>query len=120
MVILFDQYNLPENVYEVVFATDLQIQVGEMLVNYIKKHGGVINKRQMSAFAKKLHRGDAEYNGEKISYNKRQFYDRILTPMKAMGLVAYDMYERTYSISKKFCAALDSISEKWSKEYDKS
>jgi len=120
MVMLFDQYNLPENIFEVIFATDLQIKVGEMLVKYIKENKGELNKRQMSAFATKLHNGKSKYNGEEISYNKRQFYDRILTPMKAMGIVAYDMYNRKYSLSNKLCNALSQISEMWQEEYDKS
>ena len=65
------------------------------------------------------HEGKATHNGKKISYNKRQFYDRILTPMKAMGLVNYDMYKRTYSISKNFASAIQKIAEMWLEEYDK-
>ncbi len=95
MVILFDIYNLPEDIYEIIFATKQQTIVAKVLVRMIKEAGGEINKTQMSWIATKLHDGDLvteidepTYKGKqvKLSYNKRQFYDRILTPMKAMGL----------------------------------
>jgi hypothetical protein len=120
MVILFDQYNLPESVYEVIFATEQQRIVAELLIKHIKKHKGSVNKAQMSAFATDLHEGKVKHDGKNISYNKRQFYDRILTPMKAMGIVNYDMYKRTYSISKNFASAIQKIAEMWTEEFGKS
>ncbi|HEY9702228.1 MAG TPA: hypothetical protein V6C58_07265 [Allocoleopsis sp.] len=111
MTILFDQFNLPENIYEVIFATEQQVIVAKLLIEEMKQHGGEIGKTEMSVFATALHEGkliDEETNqfGQKkrvtLSYNKRQFYDRILTPMKSMGLIDYDMYKKTYKISDKF------------------
>ncbi len=49
----------------------------------------------------------------KISYNKRQFYDRILTPMKSMGLIDYDLYKKTYKISVKFTNDMMKIGLMW-------
>ena len=49
----------------------------------------------------------------KISYNKRQFYDRILTPMKSMGLIDYDMYKKTYKISDKFNKNMMRVGMMW-------
>ncbi|HYD03681.1 MAG TPA: hypothetical protein VEC16_05275 [Alphaproteobacteria bacterium] len=111
MTILFDQFNLPENIYEVIFATEQQVIVAKLLIEEMKQHGGEIGKTEMSVFATALHEGkliDEETTqfGQKkrvtLSYNKRQFYDRILTPMKSMGLIDYDMYKKTYKISDKF------------------
>ncbi len=119
MVILFDQYNLPENIYEIVFATKQQEIVAQMLVKYIKENKGSLSKSEMSQFATDLHEGKLVWEGNNISYNKRQFYDRILTPLKAMGIVHYDMYNRTYSLSKNFHKALQSIAEIWLEEYAK-
>ena len=39
MVMLFDIYNLPDDIFEVVFATKQQIIVGKLLVNYMKERG---------------------------------------------------------------------------------
>lgn len=128
MVLLFDLFNLPDDVYEVIFATPQQQIVGRELIYFIKTNGGEITKTQMSHFATKLHDGEyetelntKEYKGKKVklSYNKRQFYDRILTPMKSMGLINYDLYKKTYSISSKFRKALMEIGLMWSKEIDK-
>lgn len=119
MVILFDQYNLPDNVYEIVFATEQQKVVAELLIMRMKENKYSFNKSEMSKFATDLHEGKSKFNGQKISYNKRQFYDRILTPMKSMGIVNYDMYKRLYSISKNFASAIEKISDMWLEEYDK-
>ena len=32
MVVLFDQFNLPENVYEIIFATKQQVLVAKLLI----------------------------------------------------------------------------------------
>lgn len=128
MVILFDQFNLPENIYEVVFATEQQAVVGKLLIHELKAHNGEMGKTEMSVFANRLHDGtliETEEKGPmgkigkkrvKISYNKRQFYDRILTPMKAMGLIDYDLYQKKYRISDKFNKALTKIGVMWSQE----
>ncbi len=122
MTILFDQFNLPENIYEVIFATEQQIIVGKLLIEEMKTHGGEIGKTEMSIFATALHEGklvDEETTafGQKkkvtLSYNKRQFYDRILTPMKSMGLIDYDMYKKTYKISDKFNKNMMRIGMLW-------
>lgn len=125
MVILFDQFNLPADIYEVIFATEQQKIVGKLLIKEIKEQGGEMNKTQMSLFATKLHEGNyiAEIDkpgfvGKKVklSYNKRQFYDRILTPMKSMGLVDYDLYKKTYKISDRFNKMMLKIGLMWLKE----
>jgi hypothetical protein len=129
MVILYDQYNLPEDIYEIIFATEQQVIVGKMLIEEMKRNGGEIGKTVMSLFATKLHDGvvvEVTVNNpfpikkkEKISYNKRQFYDRILTPMKSMGLIDYDMYKKTYRISDKFNKNLMRIGLMWMQEMRK-
>ena len=126
MVILFDQFNMPESIFKVIFATEQQEVVGKMLINYIKENGGEIGKTEMSLFATRLHEGNLVETSEqkgpqikkapKISYNKRQFYDRILTPMKSMGLVDYDLYKKTYKISEKFNKLMIKIGLMWLRE----
>lgn len=129
MVLLFDRFNLPDDFYEVVFATDQQIIVAHLLIDMIKEKGGEITKTEMSFFATKLHEGGIitetlqmpRYKGKKvkISYNKRQFYDRILTPMKSMGLIDYDLYKKTYRISDKFNKDMIRIGLMWLQELRK-
>ena len=129
MVILFDRFNLPEDIYEVVFATKQQIIVAKLLIEMMKDNGGEIGKTEMSLFATKLHEGDLitdlieepPYKGKKVkvSYNKRQFYDRILTPMKSMGIIDYDLYKKTYRISDKFNKDLQHIGLMWVREIRK-
>ena len=129
MVILFDRFNLPEDIYEVIFATKQQIIVAKLLMEMIKGNGGEINKTEMSLFATKLHEGnyvttlidEPPYKGKKvkISYNKRQFYDRILTPMKSMGLINYDLYKKTYKISDNFNKEMIRIGVLWMQEMRK-
>ena len=57
MVILFDQYNTPDNIYEIIFATEQQVVVARMLIDEMKKAGGEIGKTEMSIFATALHDG---------------------------------------------------------------
>ena len=49
MVILFDQYNLPENIYEIIFATKQQVIVAKMLIEEMKNKEGEIGKTEMSS-----------------------------------------------------------------------
>ena len=129
MVILFDRFNLPEDIYEVVFATKQQIIVAKLLIEMMKDNGSEIGKTEMSLFATKLHEGslitdlidEPPYKGKKVkvSYNKRQFYDRILTPMKSMGLIDYDLYKKTYRISDKLNKDLQHIGLLWIREMRK-
>ena len=129
MVMLFDRFNLPEDIYEVVFATKQQVIVAKLLIEMIKDNGGEIGKTEMSLFATKLHDGnlitdlidEPPYKGKKVkvSYNKRQFYDRILTPMKSMGLIDYDLYKKTYKLSDKFNKDLQHIGLQWVREMRK-
>ncbi|HJN57330.1 MAG: hypothetical protein QF436_00790 [Candidatus Woesearchaeota archaeon] len=129
MVILFDRFNLPEDIYEILFATKQQIIVAKLLIEMIKENNGEINKTEMSVFATKLHEGnlitelidEPQYKGKKVklSYNKRQFYDRILTPMKSMGLIDYDLYKKTYKISDKFNKEMIRIGLLWLQEMRK-
>ena len=128
MVILFDLFNMPEDVYEVIFATKQQVIVGKLLINHLKENGSEIGKTEMSLFATKLHEGNLvtevdvpEYKGKKVkvSYNKRQFYDRILTPMKSMGLIDYDLYKKTYRLSDKFNKEMIRVGLMWLQELRK-
>ena len=128
LVILVDQYNIPDDIFEIIFATSQQKIVGKVLVNCFKENNGELNKSEMSLFATKLHEGnimtyidDEPYTGRpvKISYNKRQFYDRILTPMRSMGLVDYDLYKRTYKLSENFNKLMMKIGMMWIKDMKK-
>lgn len=126
MVMLFDIYNLPDDIYEIVFSTKSQTVVAKMLIDLMKEENGEITKSEMSLFANKLHEGTLiepvqstvklPMKEMSISYNKRQFYDRILTPMKSMGMIDYDMYKKTYKISDKFNKAMIKIGLLWLQE----
>ena len=128
MVILYDRFNLPEDVFEIIFSTSQQTIVARELIKYMAANKSEVTKTEMSLFATQLHDGQYEttldqgqYKGKKVklSYNKRQFYDRILTPMKAMGLIDYDLYKKTYKISSKFAQDLLRISLLWKTELRK-
>jgi hypothetical protein len=126
MVILFDRFNLPEDIFEIIFATKQQVIVAKLLIEHIKENSNEIGKTEMSMFATQLHEGklitdlieEAPYKGKKVkvSYNKRQFYDRILTPMKSMGIIDYDLYKKTYKLSDKFNKEMIRIGLMWLKE----
>ncbi len=125
MVILFDQFNLPDDIYEIIFATKQQEIVAKVLIRTMKEHDGELNKTEMSFFATQLHEGKFEteinepgYEGRKVklAYNKRQFYDRILTPMKSMGMIYYDLYKKIYKISDKFTKEVNKIGILWQRE----
>jgi len=112
----------------VIFATKQQKIVAELLIQHMKENGGEIGKSEMSLFATKLHEGnliteidEPPYKGKrvKLSYNKRQFYDRILTPMKSMGIIYYDLYRKTYKISEAFNKEMIKIGILWLKELRK-
>lgn len=129
MVILFDQYNLPESIFEIIFSTEQQVIVANLLLEEMKLKDGEIGKTEMSMFATALHdgtlikpkepKGFSTKKPEPISYNKRQFYDRILTPMKTMGMIDYDMYKKTYKISEKFNKNMMRIGLLWLQELRK-
>ena len=128
MVILFDIFNLPDDIFEIVFATKQQKIIGKVLIRAMKDNGGSFTKTEMSFLATQLHEGkyiteidEPEYKGKKVklSYNKRQFYDRILTPMKSMGLVYYDLYKKTYSLSDRVNKELQRIGLIWLRELKK-
>ncbi len=127
MVVLFDQFNLPDSVYDIIFATKQQVIVAKLLVEEMKKKDGEIGKTEMSLFATALHDGikigSKPAVGPKkettISYNKRQFYDRILTPMKTMGLIDYDLYKKTYKLSEKFNKNMMKVGLMWLQELRK-
>ncbi|HII69505.1 TPA: hypothetical protein HA270_06525 [Candidatus Woesearchaeota archaeon] len=126
MVILYDRFNLPDDIYEIVFATKQQVIVAKLLIDMVKENGGEIGKTEMSLFATRLHEGklitdaidDSQYRGKKvkISYNKRQFYDRILTPMKGMGMIEYDLYKKTYRVSENLSKDMTRIGILWTQE----
>ena len=125
MVILFDKYNLPNDIFEIIFATEQQTVVGKMLIDEMKAHGGQMGKTEMSVFATKLHEGtlieveEGPFQKKKkvsISYNKRQFYDRILTPLKAMGMIDYDLYKKVYKLSDDFNKTMIKVGLMWLRE----
>ena len=129
MVILVDQANLPEDVYKVIFATEQQEIVAKMLISYMWQNGGEIGKTEMGLFATLLHEGKAtakvagkspSFSREmSMSYNKRQFYDRILTPMRGMGLIEYDLYQKRYRISDRFNKLMIKVGLMWLRELEK-
>ncbi|MEK6943621.1 MAG: hypothetical protein AABX00_06165 [Nanoarchaeota archaeon] len=128
MVILVDQYNLPEDIFEIIFATSQQKIVAKILVNTFKENNSELTKSEMSLFATKLHEGnlvttidEEPFRGKqvKLSYNKRQFYDRILTPMRSMGLIDYDLYKKTYKLSENFNKLMMQIGLMWTTEVRK-
>ena len=128
MVILFDLFNIPDDILEIIFATKQQKIVANLLINYMKENGGEIGKSEMSLFATRLHEGnlvaeieEQSYKGKKVklSYNKRQFYDRILTPMKSMGIINYNLYKKTYKISDHFNNEMIRIGTMWLEELKK-
>ncbi|MFH1052915.1 MAG: hypothetical protein V1740_00720 [Candidatus Woesearchaeota archaeon] len=128
MVILFDRFNMPDDIFEVIFATKQQKIVGKALIDFIKQNGGEVSRTEMSFFAMQLHDGKYEteidepgYKGKKVklSYNKRQFYDRILTPFKGMGLIQFDLYKKTYKLSDQFNKDMIRIGLLWIREYEK-
>ncbi len=120
MVILFDRFHLSDDVFDTIFATNQQVIVAKLLIDLIKHKNGQLTKPEMSKFATKLHDGEiiAQLDGSpskkvKVSYNKRQFYDRILTPMKSMGLIEYDLYKKIYRISDKLNKSLIRVGLQW-------
>lgn len=119
---------MSNDIYEILFATKQQIIVAKALIEYIKDNNEEITKTGMSLFATELHEGNFEteinepgFVGKKVklSYNKRQFYDRILTPLKSMGLIDYDLYKKTYHLTDKFYNEMMKIGLMWKKELQK-
>jgi len=128
MVILVDQQNLPEDIYKVIFATEQQEIVAKMLIRYMIINGGEIGKTEMGLFANNLHEGKVilKEKGksplqqeDRMSYNKRQFYDRILTPLRGMGLIDYDLFKKTYKLSDRFNRLMVKIGLMWLRELDR-
>ena len=128
MVVLFDQFNLSEDIFDTVFATKQQVVVAKVLIDEMKRNEGEMGKTEMGFFATTLHEGNLvttlnkpPYIGKKLklSYNKRQFYDRILTPMKSMGMIDYDLYKKTYKLSEKFNKNMMKIGLMWLQELRK-
>ena len=128
MVILFDLFNIPDDIFDIIFATKQQKIVAKLLINHIKENGCEIGKTEMSVFATRLHEGnlvaeieEPSYKGKKVklSYNKRQFYDRILTPMKSMGIINFNLYKKTYKLSDNFNNEMMRIGMMWLDELKK-
>tara|TARA_Y100000310_G_scaffold341328_1_gene440127 strand:+ start:431 stop:832 length:402 start_codon:yes stop_codon:yes gene_type:complete len=128
MVILFDRFNMSEDIFELVFATEQQALVAKLLIDYMKQNKGTVGKTAMGLFASKLDEGELittiqhpKYRGKKVklSYNKKQFYDRILTPCMSMGFIDYDMYKKVYKLSDNFHKELLHIGLLWKQELDK-
>jgi hypothetical protein len=130
MIMLFDRFNLPDDIYKVIFPTERQQIVAKLLIARMQRNEGIMGKTEMSLFATKLHDGQLMDDREeaksplkkeppKLSYNKRQFYDRILTPMKSMGMIEYDLYQKIYKVSDKFNKAMIKIGLLWLRELRK-
>ena len=128
MVILFDLYNMPEDIFKVIFSTEQQEVVAKLLLAHIAQNGGEIGKTEMSMFATDLHdgktvakaQGRGPFQSEvRVSYNRRQFYDRILTPMKSLGIIDYDMYSKNYKLSDRFNKVMIKVGLMWLRELDK-
>lgn len=124
MVILFDRFNLGDDIYEIIFSTNQQVNVSKALIKFFKDNTGTLTKTQMSLFASSLHEGDAHFRmadgmEQKLTYNKRQFYDRILTPLKTMGIVDYDMYQKVYRLSDAFNKEMVKIGKMWLDELER-
>ncbi len=119
MVILFNASKIQENIHNIVFATRQQELVAKMLIDHIKENGGELSKPEMSNFAKKIADGITIESNEKIAYNKKQFYDRILKPMKNMYMIEYDQNKKLYRISDKFNQMLTKIGLMWMQEIRK-
>ena len=119
MVILFDASKIQENIHNIVFATRQQEIVAKMLIDHIKENGGELSKPEMSNFAKKIADGITMEDSEKIAYNKKQFYDRILKPMKNMYMIEYDQNKKLYRTSDKFNQMLTKIGLMWMQEIRK-
>ena len=122
MVVFFDRYNLPKDVFEVVFESNQDRIIAKLLFHQLKERGGQMTKTEMSLFANKLHEGEllAElnepgYKGKtvKLTFDKRQLYDRILTPMKSLGMIDYDAFTKSYSLSDKLHRTLMEIGIMW-------
>jgi hypothetical protein len=121
--ILFDRNNLPDDIFKVVFPTERQVIVAKLLIKSMQENGGQMGKTEMSMFATQLHDGTLIDNtappspfrkeNPKISYNKRQFYDRILTPMRSMGMIDYDLYKKIYIVSENFNKMMIRIGLLW-------
>jgi hypothetical protein len=128
MVVLFDTFIMSDDIFEVIFSTKQQSLVAKLLVQELKNHGKKLSKSEMSLFATSMHEGTFETFIEdpikgmqkvRISYNKRQFYDRILTPMKSMGLIYFDLYKKDYTLSNQFTKEIQKIGILWVRELDK-
>jgi len=128
MVILFDRFHLPEDIFEIIFSTNQQKIVAKVLIENMKRKNNEFTKTEMSLFATQLHDGELmseinepgyENRKVRLSYNKRQFYDRILTPMKSMGIVDYDLYKKVYRVSNNFQKELTRIGIRWKQEFDR-
>lgn len=123
-----DQQNLSDDVFKIIFATEQQEIVAKMLIKYMISNKGEIGKTEMGLFANNLHEGKVilKEKGksplqeeDRMSYNKRQFYDRILTPMRGMGLIEYDLFKKTYKLSDKFNKLMVRIGLMWIRELER-
>ena len=127
MVLLFDLYNMPDDIYKVAFPTERQQIVAKLLIKKMKENEGIMNKTEMSLFATHLAEGTLVDDRDEVkirfgakkptlSYNKRQFYDRILTPLKSMGMIGFNLYDKNYKISDKFNRQMIKIGLLWLRE----
>ena len=72
MVVLFDRFNLPRDISEIIFATNQQKIVAQELVKFMVVRKGEISKADMSIFATQLHDGNYECVLEEPPYKGRR------------------------------------------------
>ena len=60
---LFDRFNLSEDIFDILFATEQQKLVGKLLIEYVKENECEITKTEMSFFATQLHEGKYVFSG---------------------------------------------------------
>ena len=72
MVMLFDRFNLSEDIFDILFATEQQKLVGKLLIEYIKGNEGEITKTEMSFFATHLHEGKYVFDGSIIGIQAKK------------------------------------------------
>ena len=77
---IFDKFNLSEDIFDILFATEQQKLVAKLLIEYIKENEREITKTEMSFFATKLHEGKYVFSGELI--NLAFSFSSILLPAK--------------------------------------
>lgn len=126
MTILFNS-NEMSDIVQIIFPLENQWKCAKLLIEYIKSHN-YISKAQISKLADLLNEGNLKELGEEfydlnskldfelevLKYNRKQFYSRIVGPMKEMGLINLGLYDKKYRLSLEFLDNLEKLKELWS------